>query len=190
MKLVVFDFDGTIANLEVDWNSVKKELREHFVKKYSYESDFTPLYEELDRVTSALGLQARRSAIRIIRRHEIQAARNPRSLPGMIELIKDLRSRGITLAILSSTSRRAVLRSIRELGILNSFKCVVALDDVTRCKPDPEGLNKITLRWGIDKSETLLIGDKPSDLEVGKKAGVRVALQAELADISELSFDF
>jgi len=187
VKLVVFDFDGTIANLDVDWNSVKKELSRHFAKVYSYDSQFAPLYKELDRASLALGHQARRSAIRIIERYETQAAQDPKPLPDIIELIKYLRNRGIILAIFSSTSRRAVLQSLRRLGVSHLFKSVVALDDVTRSKPDPEGLNRIMLGLGFDRSETLFIGDKPSDLEAGKRAGICVALAANMQNFRSLS---
>ncbi|HKP11599.1 MAG TPA: HAD-IA family hydrolase, partial [Blastocatellia bacterium] len=48
-------------------------------------------------------------------------------------------------------------------------------DDVERIKPDPDGVLR-AIRWlGADARSTLVIGDSPADIMMGRAAGARTA---------------
>lgn len=45
-------------------------------------------------------------------------------------------------------------------------------EDVSRSKPDPEGVHLALLRLETPPKEALLVGDSPLDIQAGKAAGV------------------
>ncbi|TMI69289.1 HAD family hydrolase, partial [Candidatus Bathyarchaeota archaeon] len=61
---------------------------------------------------------------------------------------------------------------------LNPFKLVdffqvrITADDIQRSKPDPEGINLALSRINASAKESMYVGDSPSDIIAGKRAGV------------------
>ena len=60
------------------------------------------------------------------------------SFPGVVELIKELRDRGIPMAVASGALRHEVDAFIASLGLNGAFCAIVAADEVKKSKPDPE----------------------------------------------------
>ena len=61
-----------------------------------------------------------------------------RPVRGLVELLEELRRRGIRCAVGSSGCRENVDFVLSNCGITDYFSCIVSGDRVTRCKPDPE----------------------------------------------------
>ena len=51
------------------------------------------------------------------------------------------------------------------------FDFVYGFDDYENAKPDPEGIIKALDRGFYDRSQSIYIGDTPSDIEAGRRAG-------------------
>ena len=95
--------------------------------------------------------------------------------PGAVELLGELKARGIKLGIVS-TKRSDTLEIILENhGVLKDLEFVIGSDRVSRHKPDPEGLNVAAKLLGVDKSEMLFCGDTVLDAGAAKNAGVDFA---------------
>jgi len=180
IKMVIFDFDGTIVPLEVDWESVKKELSTYFESAYDYESNFTPLYQEIDRVNDLFGRKAREEAVAIIEKHESAGIEQLQFIPKAVRLIESLKDKGTKLAIFSSNTRKVVEEILRKIDKLDSFEVIVTIEDVSKNKPDPEGLHKILRTCKVSRSEALFIGDGQRDLEAGKRARVNTICIGDL----------
>ena len=54
-KGVIYDFDGTIATIQVDWKELKNELQEYVLKETGDIYFFTPLDVELVRCRQTYG---------------------------------------------------------------------------------------------------------------------------------------
>ena len=50
IKGLIFDFDGVITQLPIDYNSLRKALTKYFLSKYNFENNFTPLNTNLELV--------------------------------------------------------------------------------------------------------------------------------------------
>lgn len=61
-----------------------------------------------------------------------------RPVRGLVDLLEELRRRGIPCAVGSSGCRENVDFVLGNCGIADYFSCIVSGDRVTRCKPDPE----------------------------------------------------
>src|SRR5215212_5037331 len=60
-------------------------------------------------------------------------------LPGAVEFVRSVRSRGLRSAVATSADRVKMEGNLREIGLaVADFDAVVTGDDVARKKPDPE----------------------------------------------------
>lgn len=121
---------------------------------------------------------------------------------GLTELFTWLGTSKVGLGIFTSGNRRMIVRnfgvSLPVLGYVDLFKAddvpvgerfdafiarakavygishlaVVTCEDVTRTKPDPEGILKLMDELGVKPDEVLLLGDHAVDMQAAKAAGV------------------
>ncbi|MDO4566931.1 MAG: HAD-IA family hydrolase [Oscillospiraceae bacterium] len=84
-------------------------------------------------------------------------------------------------------SRAGTDNILKHFDIEKYFEMVVTADDVERPKPDPECINAILERFGLEPGDALLVGDTPTDMKTGRAAGVVVcAVDYGFAPIEEL----
>jgi HAD superfamily hydrolase (TIGR01509 family) len=94
--------------------------------------------------------------------------------PHALESLKILKAEGKMLAICTnrSTSMPAILK---HFGIADLFECVITSLDVTRPKPDPEGLLAVLRAFGLDSPEAVYVGDSIIDQVASRLAGIPFA---------------
>ena len=90
--------------------------------------------------------------------------------PGVAEALAHLGGRKSTATTKGTPSTRAVLE---QFGLLGHFDHVQGTDGFP-AKPGPEVVLKSIEVFGARPDECLLIGDAPSDMEAGRRAGVRI----------------
>jgi pyrophosphatase PpaX len=95
--------------------------------------------------------------------------------PGIPELLCFLKERGIRLAVFTGKGNRTTAITLAALGLAERFEMVVSGSDVTRHKPDPEGIAKVLDAFGIPAERVLMVGDAVSDIRASRSAGVRAA---------------
>ncbi|MGA4670228.1 HAD family hydrolase [Propionibacteriaceae bacterium Y1923] len=91
--------------------------------------------------------------------------------PGVPEALAQL-ARTKKLAIVTAKMRAATFAVLDKLGLAQYFDLVVSADDVTRMKPDPEGINKVLEELGVAPERAVFIGDMKTDVAAGRAAGV------------------
>jgi HAD superfamily hydrolase (TIGR01509 family) len=98
-----------------------------------------------------------------------------RPFPGIPEVVGQAAAAGWQFGVFTGKGRRTAEFTLRELGFWDLVRCLVSGDDVTRPKPDPEGVRLALARLGVAPEDFLLVGDSPADVEAGRGAGVRTA---------------
>ena len=107
-------------------------------------------------------------------------------LPGIADLLKDLRAAGIKTAI-ASASRNAPF-ILERLGLTQAFDVVVPAELVVKGKPDPEVFVRAAEALGLDPQECTGIEDAPAGITAIRQARMRVvgvgsAVDPELCDL-------
>lgn len=179
MKLIVWDFDGTLADsrplIVAGMEHALKGLglqdlpgiREAWLRQVGL-----PVEEGLKRTFAGLDvnpdevLKVYRSFDWIANEHLLQP------FPGMSELVHELHDRGVKMAIASSKRTVPLQRQVTTLGWTACFDPLVTPDDVRIGKPHPESLEICLRVHGLEPEEALMIGDTPFDLEMAQRAGV------------------
>lgn len=92
----------------------------------------------------------------------------PKLYPEIDEVIKDFKSRGIQMAVLSSDLSEILLSEMKSFGLENVF-----VDMIADAHDKSEGLLEIIKRNNFKIEETLFIGDSNHEIEEGKIVGVK-----------------
>ncbi|MFO7797977.1 MAG: HAD family hydrolase [Promethearchaeia archaeon] len=183
-KVIVFDLDGTIVRLDVNWQELKNILSNRYSKIFDESCEFHSISECLSFVVAKDQKEELHNHFKIIREFEIKNIENNIPIPQTIELIKHKKKFGIPedtkLAILSLNSRNTIKKSLKQEDILKYFDFIVGREDVRRWKPEPEGLIIIKDHFNVETDEMLFIGDMKKDLLTGTNAGVKAYLIDDL----------
>ncbi len=92
--------------------------------------------------------------------------------PGVVEVVQDIRARGIRTAVVTSKNREGAARGLGLVGLERAIDVVVAADDVANPKPHPEPVERAVAALGADPTRTIFVGDSIHDLTSGRGAGV------------------
>lgn len=92
--------------------------------------------------------------------------------PGAKELLGALRESGTQIAIVSTKHSGTIRKILAFQGAEHLPHLVVGGSDVSRPKPDPEGLNKAMEALGLRAEEVLFCGDTVIDAKAAERAGV------------------
>jgi len=96
--------------------------------------------------------------------------------PHIGEVLTLLKRDGRGTALLTACRRDIVLPTLARHGAGPLLDLVLALEDVTRPKPDPEVVLLALQRLGARASEALFVGDSDKDILAARAAGVDMAL--------------
>ncbi len=97
----------------------------------------------------------------------------PKVFPNVSETLRELRRRGFVLSVASSRSNHSLMDFVKTFGFDKEISLVLGADDVTKAKPDPEPVLLTLRKLGFNASRTLVVGDMPFDIMMGRGAGTK-----------------
>lgn len=92
--------------------------------------------------------------------------------PGIIEMLDELKERGVMLAVLSNKPHDAALSVVSSLFGDRIFDLVQGQSPEIPKKPNPKGALTIMQQFGISKEEVIYLGDTDTDMKTGRAAGM------------------
>lgn len=115
---------------------------------------------------------------------------NTRVYPGVVPMLASLGGMKSTATTKGTPMTRTVLE---KFGLLSFFNHVQGTDGFP-AKPEPDVIKKSLEIFDIHPQDCLMIGDSPSDMEAGRRAGVATCAvtygYGDLALMKQLSPDF
>jgi HAD superfamily hydrolase (TIGR01509 family) len=93
-------------------------------------------------------------------------------LPGVRELLAELRSRGLPIGLASASLRQWVNATIRGLHIENAFDATVSASEVEHSKPAPDLYLAAAEKLGIPPGDCLAVEDTGAGIAAAKAAGM------------------
>lgn len=165
---IVYDLDGTLLRLEVDWDDVLADLRAIYRDEGIHFSDAEGVWELLERAHQN-GLAADVEAA--IADHERAGARTSVRLG----LADDVTTRSVPVGICSLNCEDACRIGLEKHDLEPHVDAVVGRDTVGARKPDPKPLLAAVDVLDVVPAETLFVGDSASDEKTADRAGTRFA---------------
>ena len=93
-------------------------------------------------------------------------------LPGIAACVSSAKSRGLKLAIASSSTQDWVTGNLRRFGLIEQFDAVCTRDMVTAVKPDPALYLLAIERLGVTADAAIAFEDSPPGVLAAKRAGL------------------
>ncbi len=142
-------------------------------RKYRYpECDAVSIFESIARSVGGKLTRAQAvEALCIMRRASVV---HMKLFDGTIDLLHELKSRGARLYLLSNAQSAFTLDEIEECGLEGEFDGVMLSSDCGVRKPDPEFFGMLFDRYGLNKNESVMVGDDmTNDVGGAERFGIR-----------------
>ncbi|WP_335871603.1 pyrophosphatase PpaX [Bacillus sp. 2205SS5-2] len=172
INTILFDLDGTLIDTnELIISSFLHTLNYYFPNDYQREDVLTfigpPLEESFEKVApDQVEEMVKRYRAYNLEHHD----KLVKEFSGVKETVVALHELGYKLAIVSTKIRSVVIKGLELMNLRPYFDVIIALDDVTNAKPDPEPLYKALEALGSLPEEACMIGDNHHDILAGKNA--------------------
>lgn len=174
VRAVLFDMDGTL----VDSTAVVEQVWGEFARRHGNDPAELLAYAHGRRATETMavfgspGIDIDAEADALIAR-EIALAPGVAEVPGAAAFVASLPAESIALV----TSAPGPLAAARLSAVgIPTLSVVVAAEDVTIGKPDPQGYLAAATRLGVRPEDAVVFEDADAGLRAGLAAGMRVVV--------------
>jgi phosphoglycolate phosphatase len=182
IETVIFDFDGTLAKLNIDFQRMREEvvkiIASYGIQTNLFKTNF--VLEMINLATDILNSNSpqkakmlREKAMTFIENIELRAAEEGELFAHTRELLTFLKAHNISRAVVSRNCEKAIFKAFPD--ILSYCDAVVCRDLVKNVKPNPHHLHTVMEKIKGTPTSTLMVGDHPLDIETGRQAGTFTA---------------
>lgn len=174
IKLIITDFDGTLVDtFEANFNAYKQ----------AFETLGLSLDEDTYRRCFGMRFDDFMATVGV---NDEDTAREIRLLKGefyplhfgllkpnhtLLDFIRKSREAAIKTAVASTARRKNLENALTHIGAMNNFDLILAGEDVTHGKPNPEIYQTVMQRLAVKPEETLVFEDSEVGIEAAKASG-------------------
>ncbi|XP_076806175.1 phosphoglycolate phosphatase-like isoform X2 [Clavelina lepadiformis] len=205
IKLVIFDKDGTLTSFDSMWAPWCKEVANQLQQKTGFDvSNEAYRSFNYDPVTGKIGKGplAENTHAHVhtdlasilsenypfsydeIYKIVFDVCKNLQSMKPVVEATCDvtpvfsaLKDSNIKIAVCTSDNRKSTMHALEDLKISHFVDYVICGDDEHNTpKPAPDNVHFICTKLGVEEKHTAIIGDTPTDTEMGKRSGLGLVI--------------
>jgi pyrophosphatase PpaX len=177
-EAVIFDMDGTlVSSLPAIYHCENEISRKYLKASLTLEEVISkfgpPAHKIITDMTRDLPDALRSQAVSdYYECYRTQVPSRALVFPGIVDLLRKIRSSGRRLALFTGVEKNMMEYTLDPFELSEFFEVRVTADDIQKSKPDPEGINVALSRLKTNANESMYVGDSPSDMIAGKRAGV------------------
>ena len=171
----LFDFDGVVVDTEPQytlfWDEKGKKYHPeipnfgHHIKGQT----LIQIYKQFFREPEGLQDEITRQLL------DYELTMHFEYIDGVVDFMKELREKGVKLAIVTSSNDAKMANAYREHPELkNMVDYIVTADRVTHSKPHPECFLLGAEMLGVEKDDCIVFEDSFHGIEAGNRAGMKV----------------
>lgn len=180
IKLVIFDFDGTLAdtkeNIILTFQMTMKELGVEIKSRQECAATIGLTLEDAFKVLYPGMAAEKYILLRDTYRRIFKENRKilvPGLFPEVMETLEELRRRGFLMSIASSRLSPSLHSFLEDMKIAHLFEYAVGGDNVEHPKPAPDAVLQILQHYNLSAEEAFVVGDMPFDINMATNAGVK-----------------
>jgi HAD superfamily hydrolase (TIGR01509 family) len=176
---VLWDMDGTLVDTEPDWIAAEFELVEEHGGRWTHEDAMQLVGNDLldsgryIAEHAGIDLQPAEIVEELLTRVMERLSETVPWRPGALELLTDLRGRGVRCGLVTMSYRRFVTPILETLPA-GTFEVIVTGDSVSQGKPHPEPYLKAAALLGVDPGGAVAIEDSNTGARSAEAAGCTV----------------
>ena len=189
---VLWDMDGTLIDSEPLWIEQERQLMESIGAIWTHEDAIHCVGGPMARVDAYM-----RSKLppdihdkfaplaltnELLQRMEVRLSEEISFTPGAFELVNEMKSANLPLALVSASSRPLMNAALTSIGT-KLFDITISDNDVERSKPDPEGYLKAAASLDVDISRCLIIEDSITGITAAIASGAFVIGLPHVAEL-------
>lgn len=179
IKLIILDFDGTLADTRgLIVKTMKQTLEACGLPLCTDEQCAAMIGLPLKQaftcllpMTDEMGIECANTYRRIF--YENSALYTVPAFPHVLETLHKLHEQGYILTIASSRSYRSLMEFIESMKLDKVIPFVLGADSVMHAKPHPEPVMKTLEAFKCNPEYAMVVGDAVYDIEMGRRAGVQ-----------------
>ena len=181
MNAVIFDMDGVIVDSEPFWQKAEKEVFTFLgvemtdelcrITKRMTTNEVTRFWFERNPWENKGFEEVENMVIdRVIELIELENC----IIPGVVDTIKELKSRGLKLGLATNSPYRIIPKVLNKMNLTNDFAIISSAEFEKNGKPEPD-VYLSTLHKLKEKADNcIVIEDSNSGIIAAKKAGIKV----------------
>jgi len=179
LSAIVFDFDGTLAKLNIDFPGMRKAVLGLMYSFGIYPNNPDNLFvlemiEEGKRMIARLSPEKEADFVLqandLIENIEMEAAENGKLIDGTREMLHELKKRGIKTGVVTRNCEAAINRVFPDIH--SYFDSIITRDHTPLVKPNPEHLRLSLQELRMAPKCASMVGDHPMDIKIGRDVGV------------------
>jgi phosphoglycolate phosphatase len=173
-KVIIFDFDGTIADTLDTVVNISNRLAANFGYKQTSQEEIAYLQNLNSREIikqSGISIFKVPFLIRKVKAELNKEIKNLKPIPGMKEALIQIKNQNHQLLILTSNSKENVISFLEENEMQSLFKFIVpgaTLFGKSRI------INNILKQENLNFQQVFYVGDETRDIEAARKSGIKV----------------
>lgn len=194
-RAVIFDMDGVLVNSPIYVTQAFDQLlKEHGTSMAELEDGYNEghrgrtLRDILGMIKDKTGTEIpydefseRASALQF----DLMTKAGLTATPELRAFLDDLAKSGFKVAIATGSPRKRANWILEKLGLATEFDTIVALEDVTAHKPNPDIFLSAAAKLGLSPSDCVVIEDAAAGVEAGNRAGMTVVGYSEFNEHPE-----
>lgn len=176
----LFDVDGTLVTMELDFVQIRTHIDCILVKRGYPEALLNNTASTLEIIDAAVaymkveGLDwegAKKEAKAYLEKVELEAASKAVPIPGAQNLLSLLKEKNMKIGVITRNNRTVALNVLKKSGLQQYVDVVLARDDVDKVKPHPDHVVKAVNLLDSVCEKTMVVGDHRYEIEAGNAAG-------------------
>ena len=189
-EAVFFDMDGLMVDSEPEWFQSEVEVTSPFGYTWLEVDQIACLGGPLSKVGQYMFDKCGRQRSpeyftqALIDTQVARMRGNTPTMPGAMELVRELQSHGIKTALVSASPRNIVDAVLDNVGH-DLFPFSISADDVKKTKPDPEGYLKAASMSGSEITNCLVFEDSLTGMNAAIASGAYLIGVPHLVTIEE-----
>jgi HAD superfamily hydrolase (TIGR01509 family) len=187
---VFFDMDGLMVDSEPEWFKSETEVTAKFGYHWTEEDQVHCLGGPLTRVGQYMhdrcdGAQTPEYFTQaLIDTQALKMRGNTPTLPGALELVRELQAHGIKTGLVSASPRNIVDAVLDNLGH-DLFPFSISSDDVEKTKPNPDCYLKAAVMTGSKIDNCLVFEDSLTGMSAATASGAYLIAVPHMVKIEE-----
>ena len=179
-QLAIFDLDGTLIDTVADLaNATNQALAQCGYPTHPTEAYYQFVGNGINKLFFRALPEEARTEENVLRIRSLflpyyneHNADDSRPYEGIVQLLCDLQSRGIQIAVASNKYQQATAKLVAHFFPNIHFAAVYGQREGVAIKPDPTIVNDILRDTGIARTHTIYIGDSGVDMQTARNAGI------------------